>query len=491
MTTSASASPPVADGEGRALSRIEARSIDYVPSHERSGRLIDQATIWFGGSAHILSLATGAIGITLGLNLIWTLIALVVGTIVGTVPVAAHATQGPHLGLPQMVQSRPQFGRYGALFIWAMAIVVYWGYVVLGNNLLGATANQLGWGGTGVWTILVGIVAIVLAIFGYHWLHIAQRWVTLGLVIVLVVYVIGLIVEGRIPASTMSLGSSFSLAPFMVVVSASAAYQLSWAFFVSDYSRYMPAETNKRAIMSYTATGLFFGVLSFEVVGAICVALLPKDSITAGLAATGDYIFGGFGDIVLVFGALGLLGLVGMCIYGGSLTLITALDSLHPVRPTRVIRVVTILIVGASGAVAAVYLPADFLNTSFSIVLAVLAYLMAPWTAVNLVDFFFVRKGHYSVREIFNARGIYGLWNWRGITAYLLGFISMIPFMALSFYEGPVAKAFNGVDIAFFIGIPVAAISYALLCRGMDLARERSVIADVDRNLDQVADPIG
>jgi len=489
MTTTAKPAP--APAESGTLSRIEARSIDYVPLRERTGRLTDQATIWFGGSAHILSLATGAIGITLGLNLIWTMIGLIVGTIIGTLPVAAHATQGPHLGLPQMVQSRPQFGRYGALFIWAMAIVVYWGYVVLSDNLLGATATQLGWGSTGIWTVVVGVVAIVLAVFGYHWLHIAQRWVTLALVVVLATYVIGLIVQGRIPSSTMSLGSSFSLAPFMVVVSASAAYQLSWAFFVSDYSRYMPPDTNKRAIMGYTALGLFFGVLSFEVVGAICTALLPKDSITAGLAATGDYIFSGFGNVLLVVGALGLLGLVAMCIYGGSLTLITALDSMRPVRPTRSIRIVTILLVGVSGAIAAVYLPADFLNSSFSTVLAVLAYLMAPWTAVNLVDFFVVRKGNYSIREIFNADGIYGLWNWRGIAAYLIAFVSMTPFMNLSFYEGPVAKSFNGVDIAFFVGIPVGAVAYAVLCRGMDLVRERAVIVAADRDLEQLAEPIG
>ena len=485
MTTPASPA-----GQG-ALNRIEARSIDYVPHSERSGRLTDQATIWFGGSAHILSLATGAIGISLGLNLIWTLIALVAGTIIGTAPVAAHATQGPHLGLPQMVQSRPQFGRYGALFIWAMAIAVYWGYVVLGDNLLGATANQLGWGGAGAWTVVVGVVAIALAVFGYHWLHIAQRWVTLALVVVLAAYVIGLVAGGKIPAETMSLGSTFSLAPFMVVVSASAAYQLSWAFFVSDYSRYMPANTGKAAIMGYTAAGLFFGVLSFEVVGAICMALLPKQSITAALAQTGDYVFPRFGDVLLVVGGLGLLGLMAMCVYGGSLTLITALDSLRPVRPTRSIRVVTILIVGVTGAIAAVYLPAAVLNDKFSTVLAVLAYLMGPWTAVNLVDFFFVRKGQYSIREIFRADGLYGRWNWRGITAYLVGFLAMIPFMDLSFYEGPVAKAFNGVDIAFFVGIPVGGAVYALLCRGIDREREAAVIADADRDLDEIAEPVG
>jgi purine-cytosine permease-like protein len=404
--------------------------------------------------------------------------------------VAAHATQGPHLGLPQMVQSRPQFGRYGALFIWAMAIAVYWGYVVLGENLLGATGNQLGWGGAVPWTIVVGAVSVVLAIFGYHWLHAAQRWVTLALVVALLVYVGGLVAGGHIPASTMSLGSTFSLAPFLVVVSASAAYQLSWAFFVSDYSRYMPPDTDKRKIMTFTALGLFFGVFSFEAVGAVCAALLPSDSITAGLADTGDYVFAGFGDILLVIGALGLLGLMAMCVYGGSLTLITALDSLRPVRPTRAIRVVTILLVGVTGTIAAAYVPVDFLYTDFYTVLAVLAYLMAPWTAVNLVDFFVVRRGQYSIREIFNLDGIYGRWNWRGITAYCVAFVAMVPFMYLTFYQGPVAKALDGVDLAFFVGIPVGAVLYAWLCRGMDLDAERAVIAEADRDLDAIAAPV-
>lgn len=489
MTTAVprAAAVPTADPS---LGTIEARSIDYVPLAERSGRLSDQATIWFGGSAHILSLATGAIGIALGLNLVWTLIALVIGTVLGTAPVAAHATQGPHLGLPQMVQSRPQFGRYGALFIWAMAIAVYWGYVVLGENLLGATGEQLGWGGAVPWTIIVGVVSIVLAIFGYHWLHAAQRWVSLALVVALVVYVGGLVAGGHIPASTMSLGSSFSLAPFLVVVSASAAYQLSWAFFVSDYSRYLPPDTDKRKIMSLTALGLFLGVFSFEAVGAVCAALLPSESITAGLADTGDHVFEGFGSVLLVIGALGLLGLMAMCVYGGSLTLITALDSLRPVRPTRGLRVVTILLVGITGTIAAAYVPVDFLYTDFSTVLAVLAYLMAPWTAVNLVDFFVVRRGQYSIRAIFSTDGIYGRWNWRGITAYCVAFVAMVPFMYLSFYQGPVAKALDGVDLAFFVGIPVGAVAYVLLCRGLDLAAERAAIAIADRDLDAVAAPV-
>jgi purine-cytosine permease-like protein len=41
---------------------------------------------------------------------------------------AFHSTQGPQLGLPQLIQSRPQFGYYGALLVWIVALVAYIGY---------------------------------------------------------------------------------------------------------------------------------------------------------------------------------------------------------------------------------------------------------------------------------------------------------------------------------------------------------------------------
>ena len=79
--------------------------------------------------------------------------------------------------------------------------------------------------------------------------------------------------------------------------------------------------------------------------------------------------------------------------------------------------------------------------TRFEDLLAVLLYLFTPWTAINLIDFYVVRKGHYSIREIFNPHGMYGRWNWRGLTAYAVGFLSMIPFFSSPMYEGPVARA--------------------------------------------------
>jgi nucleobase:cation symporter-1, NCS1 family len=49
--------------------------------------------------------------------------------------------------------------------------------------------------------------------------------------------------------------------------------------------------------------------------------------------------------------------------------------------------------------------------------LTLMLYLLVPWTALNLVDFFFVRHGHYAITDIFRPDGVYGAWGWRGLTA--------------------------------------------------------------------------
>ena len=99
-----------------------------------------------------------------------------------------------------------------------------------------------------------------------------------------------------------------------------------------------------------------------------------------------------------------------------------------------------------------------------------------PWTAVNLVDYYIVRRGHYAIAEIFNPHGMYGRWGWRGILAYLVGFAAMVPFFNVgTLYEGPAAKALGGADISFFIGLPVAAILYYVFARSIDVAAETRV----------------
>jgi purine-cytosine permease-like protein len=160
--------------------------------------------------------------------------------------------------------------------------------------------------------------------------------------------------------------------------------------------------------------------------------------------------------------------------YGGSLTLISAIDSFADVRPTAMVRVVTIAFTAVLSVVPALLIGANFL-TNFEDFLLLVLYLFIPWTAVNLVDYYVVRRGHYAIAEIFNPHGMYGRWGWRGITAYLLGFAAMLPFLSTSKYTGFVATDLNGGDISMFIGLPVAGILYYVLAKSIDVERETRI----------------
>jgi NCS1 family nucleobase:cation symporter-1 len=158
-------------------------------------------------------------------------------------------------------------------------------------------------------------------------------------------------------------------------------------------------------------------------------------------------------------------------------------DSLKPIRPTLAKRLLTLAFATVAACALALGSAGKF-SAMFNEFLAVLLYLFTPWTAINLVDFYVVRKGHYSVREIFNAHGMYGRWSWRGLLAYGVGFAAMIPFFSTEHYQGPVARALQGGDIAMLVGLPVSAVIYLWACRSMNLVEDRRRAHEADIGLD-------
>jgi NCS1 family nucleobase:cation symporter-1 len=105
---------------------VEVRSIDWVPDRERHGKLWHQLPLWFLGNFQYFSIPIGFIGPSLGLSMWWTIIASVLGIYVGTVFMAFHGSQGPKLGLPQVIQSRAQFGYSGVVIVAFAALFTYW-----------------------------------------------------------------------------------------------------------------------------------------------------------------------------------------------------------------------------------------------------------------------------------------------------------------------------------------------------------------------------
>ena len=452
---------------------LEVRSIDYVPLSERHGKLWHLGPLWFMSNAQIATLAVGVLGVTTGGNLIWSLIALFLGTAIGTFFMAAHSAQGPQLGLPQMIQSRPQFGYVGAILVWLFAYLQYAGFNIF-NTLLAADAMEATvHGGTRFWIVAATVVAVVAALVGYDLIHKMERYLTYGF---LVVFGILTIVVFLLPYPTGSFDlGHFDLAPFLLQFSVVAGYQISWAIYVSDYSRYLPPDVTVSKTFWWTYGGSGLGALWIMAIGSGLAAWAGKafDTIPS-LQAAGDQVFTGFGAIILIFSALGLISVTALNLYGGSLTLISASDSFRRIQPTLRVRVVTIVLTAMISLVLALLSSSSFLDNFENFLLLVL-YFFIPWTAVNLVDYFLVRKGHYAIGEIFRPDGIYGRWGWRGILSYLAGFVAMVPFFSTGLFSGWVANAAHGADFSLFVGLPVSGLLYWVLSRNIDVAAEQAL----------------
>ena len=462
--------------ETRRAERIESRSIDWVPLNERRGKPWTLFPLWFMSNANITTLATGMLGAALGASLATSLVAIVLGVAVGTIFTAFHSAQGPQLGLPQMIQSRAQFGYRGVILICAIVVFSLVGFNMF-NQMLGAEIITMttGVSANGLWYLVIGGLAVILAIFGYHWIHATQKWLTLLFLVTFGLFTIAAVIVVPINAAQFTF-ADFNWTAFLVQFSAAAAYALGWAPYVSDYSRYLPPQTSPVKALTYTYGGVFVGAAWLMALGALVAAAFSGASPLQGVRDAADAILPGAGYWLLLAALPGLISVITVNIYAASLELITIVDSIKPIKPTRALRIFGCLIIAAAAYVGSILSTGEFL-ANFGSFLVILLYVLVPWTAVNLVDYYFVRRGHYAIRDIFTPTGIYGSWGWRGLVSYVVGIVAMIPFVVTTWYTGPVAQMLGGADLALFVGLAASAIAYVILARSLDLLAERAVAA--------------
>jgi nucleobase:cation symporter-1, NCS1 family len=459
---------------------VEIRSIDYVPVKERHGRAWHLGPVWFQANAQLVTLAVGAIGVAGGLNLIWALIAISAGVLVGTLFMAFHSAQGPKLGLPQMIQSRAQFGYYGSLLPVIVAVLLFIGFNVFNTILGGQVVQELfpGLHSKLIAYVPVVFLSLVLTIFGYELIHVSLRWATWLFIAVYGVFMFAALFTVGPPHGSFELGR-FDLGLFLLQFGAVVSYQLAWAPYVSEYSRYLPPDAKSSTVAWWTYGGSALGAIPM-LFGAFILSPAVTTGPVAAVHDVAQQIFHGFGAVIMIVSLPGLVAVIAMNMYSGGLSSLTTVDTVRRVRPTFTARWISIGFIAVAGTVPALTLSSDFL-TNFSNFLTLILYFMIPWTAINLIDFFLVRKGNYAIRELFIPRGMYGAWSWRGLTAYVIAFAAMIPFMNTTIWEGPVAKSLSGGDISPFVGFPVAAVLYYLFSRDIDTGAEAKVA--VDQNL--------
>lgn len=475
MTSLASAS----DKAPASTLKIETRSIDYVPRNERHGKVWHQGPFWFTGNFVLTTMVTGFTGAALGLSLQYAILAIVIGVCLGTFCMAFHANQGPRMGLPQMIQSRAQFGLRGAIVPFIAVVFVYIGFNVFNVILATDAINTVLPGARAPWYTLMIILAVIIAVIGHDLLHTVQRWLTYVMISVFAVLTISALMTLQADAAVAN--AHFSWSAFLIQLSAAAGYQISYSVYVSDYSRYLPHQTPSRQVIFWTYLGAAGSALWLMSLGAFLASALPSPDAIGSVREVGNQVIPGFGTFTVLVAVPALIGIMAVNCYGAMLTGISAIDGFLQIKPNLKSRVIGISLVAVVIFLIALNIPESYLG-SFNTFVLLMLYFLVPWTAVNLADFYGVRKGRYAISDIFNPAGIYGQWSSAGLVAYFLGLLAMVPFMSLSFYQGPVARALEGADIAFVIGLIVAGVAYWAMTRRLDLgAEQRAILASEQR----------
>ncbi len=448
--------------------RLEDKTIQPIPANERHGKARDLFTIWFGSNIMIMTIVTGGLATTVfGLGFVPAIVGIIIGNVVGGIFMALHSAQGPQLGVAQMIQTRGQFGSFGALLIVVIVVVMYVGFfaanLVFGGEAMAAVSPGIS---VDAGIIIIGVVSVIATIFGYRLIHAYARVLSVAAGLALLLAFGWILVVHGLPANFLETGN-FNWVGFMGTISVSALWQLAYAPYVSDYSRYMPQGTGSApafwASYSGCVLGTLFPMILGALVGTLAVSLNAGDvEIVGSLGA----LLQPWTLIIVGIFCLGVAASNAMNLYCGVLCTLTIGQTFKPSwlprAKTRSIAAIILFVVAVSIALFA----RDNFILFYTNFLSFLMYVLVPWTAINLVDYYLLRHGEYRVEDFFKRDGgVYGRFNWVAIGSYIAGAAIQVPFSATAIYTGPLAAALGGVDISWIVGLVVVAPLYYVAAR--------------------------
>ncbi|MEU0304490.1 cytosine permease [Streptomyces sp. NPDC006175] len=443
---------------------VERRSIDVVPDDERHGTAFSQFTLWLGANLQITAVVTGALAVVLGGDVVWSVVGLLLGNLLGGAVMALHSAQGPKLGLPQMIQSRAQFGVRGAVVPLLLVILMYVGFFASGSVLAGQATAELTHTDETTGIIAFALVTAATAAVGYRVIHVLGR--VASVVCALAFVYLGIRLLDRVDLSALLGDAHFDLPMFLLAMSLAASWQLAFGPYVADYSRYLPRTTSGRATFWWTLSGsavgsqwsMTFGVLVAASAGEAFLA--NQVGYVVGLGGTG--LIASFLYFVI---ALGKLTINVLNTYGGFMSMVTSISGFRGRKTlSQRGRTAYIALIMVAGTVVAL-LGKDSFLTSFKDFLLFLLTFFTPWSAINLVDYYLISRERYDIPALSDPEGRYGAWRWDALAVYVVGILAQLPFLVTHFYTGPLVDPLGGADISWIVGLVVPAALYWLLAR--------------------------
>lgn len=433
--------------------RMEGFSPDVVEKgiSEQDQTMSLEKVFWSHFSPNLVPAAwvIGVLIVVIGLDF-WTgLLAVIVGNILGSLPVALAGLIGPKTRLTQMETSRFSFGKTGArvpAFInWVSC--VGWDAV---NNVPSVVALIALFALVGIalpfWLVLAVLVIIqmVVGIYGHHMVQATEKYLGYFLLVVFAVSGILALMNGGTLATA---SQPVSLSAFLIGVAIVASFNLAWAPYSADYTRYLPKGTPNRAIFWRAFLGLVLSAGLIEFFGLMTAGAVSDPTPGAVIGSIGK-LTGALAPLALLAIGISSIAVNALNDNTGAYSLISA--GVHIPRP------VSAVIAAVIGFALAVYGAGQFASL-YENYLLILLYWISPWVAIVLTHWWLNKQ---------TAPTSYPFGWTRAATIFVVvAVLTIYLFASTPNFTGPIATWLGGTDIGYFVGFIAAGLLYAVTAR--------------------------
>jgi NCS1 family nucleobase:cation symporter-1 len=426
-----------------------ARGIRPVPEALRTFSGIDLAILWGDLAIGLLVLVTGALLVP-ALGLPAALLAIVVGTAIGCVPLGLVAAAGAREAVPAMVLFRPVLGLRGSYLPSLANLVQLVGWTAFEFWAMGRVANAVSVDLFGVdaylvWLVVVAVGCTALALAGpifavRRWLERFGIWIVAGVAIWITVKILA----GADLTSLWSRPGHGGL-PFWLAVDLVIAMPVSWLPLAADYTRF--GRSPKSAFVG-TAAGFAVGNVWFYVLGALLVLVAGAGTDVVGIGSTIAAAAGG--GVVLLALLVGESDQAMVNVYSSAVTV----QNVRPAWPQRAL----IVLVGLVGFLVAASIGPNAAATLEAFLLLI-GSIFVPLFAVFLADWLVRSHGRYGAERLFEGAppGI----GWRAVAAWVAGFVVFqwcAPTTLVGWWSSGLERLLHGA-----LGLPVPLIPGAAL----------------------------
>jgi len=491
-TTDLDAGVPVREGEyGSKVTAVEPGGIEYIPDRERHGSPIQLFWTWWSPNMEFATVFVGILPVAVFGGGFWpTVFGVTLGSLMGSITHAILSTMGPRFGVPQMVQSRAAFGFLGSFLPAGLSwLTASFGWFIV-NSVSGAFAlvtltsvlnNHHEVLGFSVAFVIIVVAQVIVAFIGHNMIHSFERIIFPYLTIVFGLATIIILAQAHPgldfnakagPAASGGPSGAFILAVFI-----SFGYAIGWNPFASDYSRYLPKNSNPRSVALAAGLGVFISCTVLEIAGAAAATIGQLGNNPTPLFT--DPLPGWLQVLVLLGIALGAVAANVLNIYSGSMAFLTLGIKLAVEKR----RALSALVFGAIGLGIGLLLQANVApGSKYENFLLLITYWITPYLAVVITDYF-LHRGQYLESVFYDTRHQ----SWKGFIAMLAGIIATTPFwdQPPTFFTDKLPKFFGSVptnnpqlgDLSFFAGAVVATVVYLVLYQiGRQPSTERAAV---------------